>query len=109
MAEARREAERIRSAEFKRDLMNDREDLRRDLAEIDSEAADLRASGEDPEKLKAEIRRSLREAEAIDIAREAREALDDANPDKIIAELRSEEEQMVRMQARLDQLDRARN
>ena len=109
MAEARRELERIRNGDLKRELINDREDLRRDLAEVVAEAAELRANGEDPEKLKAEIEKALRAAEKIDIDKEIRQALEEANPDKIIAELRKDEEQMKRMQARLDQLDRSRS
>lgn len=106
LAEMRREIDRNRSGFYKREHLEDREDLLRDLAEIDSEAAELRANGEDPEKMKAEIRESLREVEAIDIDKEVREALAEADPDKIIAELRSEEEQMARMLARLEQLGR---
>ncbi len=109
LAEMRREADRIRSGAYKRELMADRKDFRRDLAEVDSEAAELRAEGRDPEKMKAEIRESLREAEATDIDKEAREELAELNPDTIIAELRSDEEQMIRMQARLDKLDHAGN
>lgn len=109
LAEAQREVERIRSGAHKRELMDNLEDLRRDLAEIDLEAAELRASGQDPEKLKAEIIESLREAQAVDIDKEVREALAELNPDKIVAEIRTEEAQMVRLRARLDQLDRAGN
>jgi beta-lactamase regulating signal transducer with metallopeptidase domain len=106
LAELQREADRARSGELRREFMRDREDLRRDLAEIDLEADELRAEGEDPEKMKAEILKDLREAEAVDIDREIREAIEAADPRKVEAELRTEEEQMARMLARLDQLDR---
>ena len=106
LAELRREADRARSGELRREHMRDIEDLRRDLAEIDSEAAELRGEGEDPEKRKAEILRDLREAEAVDIDKEIREAIEAADPNKVVAELRTEEQQMARMLARLDQLDR---
>jgi chromosome segregation ATPase len=106
LAELRREADRARSGELRRELTRDREDLRRDLAEIDSEAAELRARGEDPEKRKAEILKELREAEATDIDKEILEAIEAADPRKVEAELRTDEEQMARMLARLDQLDR---
>ena len=79
--------------------------MRRDLAEIDSEAAEIRADGEDPEKRKAEILRDIREAQATDIDREIREAIEEADPRKREAELRAEEQQMARMLARLDQLE----
>ena len=106
LAELRREADRARSGTLKRELLRDLEDLRRDLAEVEAEADELRANGEDPEKMKAEIRESLREVEALDIDKEVREALAEADPNKVIAELRAEEEQMARMLARLDQLGR---
>ena len=83
----------------------DIEDMKRDLAEIDSEAAEMRANGEDPAGRRAEILRDLREAEATDIAAEERETLEDSDPAKITAELRTEEQQMARMLSRLDQLD----
>lgn len=101
-----REAARARSGELRRELIRDREDLRRDLAEIDSRAEELRAEGEDPQKRKAEILTDLLEAETVDIDREIREAIETADPNKIVAELRTEEQQMARMLARLNQLDR---
>jgi hypothetical protein len=90
---------------MKRDYQRDIEDMRRDLAEIDSEAAEMRAAGEDPAKRKAEIERDLREAQSVDIDKEIREAIEDSDPAKITAELRSAEQQMKRMLARLDQLE----
>lgn len=106
LAEAQLEADRARSGELRREFMRDREDLRRDLAEVDTEAAELRAGGEDPEKRKAEIRRDLRELEARDIDKEVREAIQDNDPAKIMAELYAEEHQMARMLRMLDRLDR---
>jgi bla regulator protein blaR1 len=105
LARAQRETDRIRSGAYARELLNEREDLRRDLAEIDAEAAELRANGEDPERMRAELRQSLREAEARDVDREVREALAEADPTRIAAELRAEEAQMERLLARLGQLD----
>jgi beta-lactamase regulating signal transducer with metallopeptidase domain len=106
LAEAKREADRARSGELRREHLRDIEDMRRDLAEVDSEASEMRAGGEDPARRKAEILRDLHEAQAEDIAREEREAIMEDNPAKRIADLRSEEQQMTRMLARLDQLDR---
>ncbi len=106
LAELQREAHRARSGELQREYVQDLEALRRDLAEIDLEADQLRAEGEDPEKRKAEILNDLREAEAVDIDEEVRETIEAADPRKVEAELRRDEEQMARMLARLDQLDR---
>ena len=105
LAEAKREADRARSGELKREHLRDIEDMRRDLADIDAEAAEMRAEGEDPEKRKAEILRDIRDAEASDVDREIREAIEEADPRKREAELRAEEQQMARMLARLDQLE----
>ena len=106
LAERRGEADRARAGELRREHLRDIADLRRDLAEVNSRTAELRAEGEDPEKRKAEILRDLREAEATDIAREEREAIEESDPAKVVVQLRAEEQQMARMLARLDQLDR---
>ena len=106
LAEAQHELDRLRNGDFKRELAQDREDLRRDLAEVDSEAAELRAHGEDPAKRKAEMLAALHELEAINIDKQVSEALEEANPAKIAAELSSAEQQMTRLLARLDQLNR---
>ena len=109
LAEVRRDLDNIRSGAFKRELLENREDLRRDLAELDSIAGELRANGEDPEKRRTEIREALREAESVDIDKQIRQALAEANPEKIAAELRNAEAQMTRIKAKLDQLDRGQN
>lgn len=105
LAEAQRDLERARSGLMKADYLRDLQDMRRDLADIDSEAAEMRAAGEDPAKRKAEIERDLKEAQSIDIDKEIAEAMRDANPAKIKGELESAEQQMTRMLARLNQLD----
>ena len=106
LAEAQQELDKIRSGAFKAELLRDREDLKRDLAEIDSEAAEIRANGEDPAKRKAEMLADLRELDSTNIDKQVSEALEEANPAKIAAELQSAEQQMTRILARLDQLDR---
>ena len=105
-AEAKRDADRARNGELRREHMRDIEQMRRDLAELDSRAAELRAEGEDPAKEKAELLRDLREAEAEDIAAEEREAIEEADPARRTAEIRTEEQQMQRLLARLDRLER---
>jgi len=105
LAEARRDADRARSGELRRERMRDIEDMRRDLVELDSRAAELRANGEDPAVRRAEILRDLREAETTDVAAEEREAIEEADPARRLAELRAEEEQMERLLSRLRRLD----
>lgn len=104
LAEAEREAERARSGELRREHLRNIEDMRRDLAELGSRAAELRAEGEDPARREAELLRDLREAETRDVAAEEREAIEEADPNRRMAELRAEEQQMERLLARLDQL-----
>ena len=106
IAEAKREADRARSGELRREHLRDIEDMRRELAEVDSRAAELRSEGEDPAAEKAEILRDLHEAEATDIAAEEREAIEEDNPAARQAEIRAEEQQMERLLARLDRLER---
>ena len=106
IAEAKREAGRARSGEIRREHLKEIEDMRRELTEIDSQAAQMRAEGEDPEKRKAEILRDLREAQAEDIAAEEREAIEEDNPAARMAEIRAEEQQMQRLLAKLNRLDR---
>ena len=106
LAEAQQELEKIRSGAFRAELLRDRDDLKADLARIDSEAAEIRAGGEDPARLKAQILRDLKEIDAVNIEKQVSEALEDANPAKIAAELQNADAQMSRLLARLDQLDR---
>ena len=106
LAEAKSEADRARSGELRREHAQEIAEMKRDLAEIDTRAAELRADGEDPAARKAEILRDLREAEAEDIAAEEREAIEEDNPAQRKAEIQSEQQQMERMLARLNQLDR---
>lgn len=105
LAEAQRQLDRARNGELRRELIRDRDDLRRDLAEIDTKEAELRAAGEDPEKRRAEVRESLREYEEAAIDNRVRETIEDSDPAKIEAALLTEEQQMARMLATLDELD----
>ena len=106
LADIKEQTDKIRSGEMRRELVEARQEMRKALAELDSQAAALRASGQDPAKLRAELQKDLREAEATDIDGEIARALAEANPQKIQAELQSAEQQLVRIRARLDQLDR---
>jgi len=106
LAEAKREADRARSGELRREHEQEIADMKRDLAEIDARAAELRADGEDPAARKAEILRDLQEAQAEDVAAEEREAIEEDNPAQRVAEIQSEEQQMARILARLNQVER---
>ena len=106
LAEAKREADRARSGELRREHSRDIEDMRRELAEVDSRAAELRSEGEDPSAEKAEILRDLHEAQATDIAAEEREAIEEDDPARREAEIRSDEQQMERLLEKLNRIDR---
>lgn len=106
MAQARREAARFSNGEFRREMAEARVAMRQALAELDAQAAVIRATGQNPEKLKAEIRASLREVEAMDIDKIVREAMESVNPDKIAAELGEAQASLSRVRSRLDAADR---
>ncbi len=106
MANARREMEKFRNGEFQREMAKARVEIRQALAEIDSNAAAIRAAGQNPEALKAQVRDSLREVETMDIDKTVRESLASINPDKIAASLREAQASLAQIDAKLDQLDR---
>lgn len=125
IAEAREELARTRidRAEIERDVREaladvkiDREELRRDLAEarieidqamreIDSNADNIRRSGQDPERIKAQVRASLRAVEAIDVEAITRQAMASVNPAAIAASLAAAEASIARAHAEMDRLE----
>ena len=106
LAKVRRESARFSNGEFQREMAEAREDMQRALASIDQQAAILRATGQDPEKLKADIRRSLSEVEHMDIDKIVRESLASLDPEKIRREVEDAAKSIDDIQAKLDQLDR---
>ncbi|MES2146350.1 MAG: hypothetical protein V4491_00710, partial [Pseudomonadota bacterium] len=106
MAQAKRETEKFRNGEFRREMESARTDMQQAIAEIDGDASDLRANGVDPEKLKAEIRRSMSTMENMDIDKVVREALASIDPDKIRAEVMNAAKSLDDINLKLDQLDR---
>jgi beta-lactamase regulating signal transducer with metallopeptidase domain len=106
LAQARRDTERFRNGDFQREMAEAREGMQKALADIDQQAAVLRATGQDPERIKAEIRASLSEVEKMDIDKIVRESLASVDPDKIRREVESAARSLDEIQAKLDQLDR---
>lgn len=106
MAQARREVEKFRNGEFKREMAKARVEIRQALAEIDGNAAVIRSAGQDPEKLKEQVRASLAEVEKMDIDKMVRESLASIDPDRMNAQLAEAKASLARIEARLDQLDR---
>ncbi len=106
MANASREVEKFRNGDFQREMANARVEIRQALAELDHNAPAIRAAGQDPEALKAQVRASLREVEKMDIDKMVRESLASINPDKIAADLSQARASLAQVEARLDRLDR---
>ena len=105
LAQAHRESEKFRTGEYKRETASAREDMRRAIAEIDNDAADLRASGQNPDQLKADIRQAMRTIEQTDVDRIVRDSLASVNPDKIRDEVTNAAKSLDDIDAKLDQLD----
>jgi len=105
LAQARHESERFRNGEFQREMAEAREGMKQAMASIEQQAAILRATGQDPEKLKADIRRSLSEVEKMDIDKIVRESLASVDPDKIRRSVESAAQSLDEIDAKLDRLD----
>ncbi|MEO7564663.1 MAG: M56 family metallopeptidase [Sphingomicrobium sp.] len=103
---ARKEAEKFKNGEYKREMANARVEIKQALAELDAQSAIIRASGQDPEKLKAEVRGALREIETMDIDKVVRESLAAIDPDAIRAQVMSAAKSLDDVDAKLDRLDR---
>lgn len=105
LAEARREIESGRE-EHRRGIAEARIEIARALAEVDANAAHIRAAGQDPAQIKEQVRASLRRVEQMDIDKVVREAMASVDPERINAEMRKAQASLERVQSRLDQLDR---
>lgn len=106
MAQAQRELDKFKNGDFQRDMAAARIDMVEAIAEIDSEAADLRANGQNPEKLKADIRRSMSEMEPVNVEKMVRESLASVDPEKIRADVINASKSLDEIEAKLNQLDR---
>lgn len=100
IAEAKAELE---SSDLEEELAEARRDLAETMRDIDSNAAELRRAGQDPEAIKAQVRASLRGLDARAIKRHALAGIDEHT---IKASIRGAEVAIVRMEAELDRLDR---
>jgi hypothetical protein len=123
LAQAQAELQRINHEEIQRDVREamedariDREELRRDLAEakaevdhamreIDSHAAEIRRSGQDPEQIKATVRASLKAVEAIDIEAITRQAMASVDPKVIENALATAEAGLAKAEAEIDRIE----
>lgn len=79
---------RINQEELRRELASARAEVDEAMREIDSHAADIRRSGQDPEQIKATVRASLKAVESIDvqaITRQAMASVDEAQIERALA------------------------
>ncbi|QDP18951.1 M56 family metallopeptidase [Sphingomonas xanthus] len=114
-AEIRREM-REAMAEMKSDHAGHRREMARAKAEIadaireiDSEAAELRRAGLDPEQLKATIRASLAAVDTMEIDRNIRKAMSKVDERAIAASIAAAEKSMAAAKAELDRLEKSDN
>ena len=106
LAQVRRESERFSNGEFKREMAEAMANMKQALASIDQQAAVLRATGQDPAKMKADIRRSLSQVEQMDIDKVVRESMASLDPEKIRRDVEGAAKSLDEVEARLDQLDK---
>jgi bla regulator protein BlaR1 len=100
MAEAR--ADR---SDLQRDLAEARAEVASAMAEIDAHAAEIRRAGQDPERIKATVRTSLKAVENIDIEKIKRDALASVDRAQIEASVAAAEKAIEQAESELDQLD----
>jgi bla regulator protein blaR1 len=91
--------------EMQRDLAEARADVARAMAEIDAHAIDIRRAGQDPERIKATVRSSLKAVENIDIERITRNALASVDTVQIEASVATAERAIEKAQEELDRID----
>jgi bla regulator protein BlaR1 len=100
------EEARVERDDIRQDLANAQAGIAQAMKEIDAHAADIRRSGQDPERLKATIRASLKSVESIDVEAVKRQALasiDSAQIEESVAaaeaSIRAADEQLDRIEA----------
>ena len=96
---------RIDREELRRDLAEARVEIEQAMREIDNNAIYIRRSGEDPEKLKATIRASLKSVEAIDVEEIMRKAMKGVDHAAIEASVAGAEAGIVKAQAEIERLE----
>jgi bla regulator protein BlaR1 len=106
--EAMEEA-KANQADLRRELAKARAEIEKAARDIDANAADIRRSGQDPEQIKAQIRASLKAAEAIDIEAITRVALSSVDQRQIeatvAASMAAAEASIAKAQADIERLE----
>ena len=106
MATLERTREMFRSGDFQRQMADARKSMESALAQIDAQSAMLRAAGQDPEKVKREMRKSLEEMRRTDPAKIARESMLSVDPAKLSSEILNASKSIDEIEAKLNRLER---
>lgn len=93
-------------AEMRHDLEEARRDVNKAMREIDRSAPEIRRAGQDPERIKATVRASLKAVEAIDIDAITRNALASVDPQLIERSIAAAEAGIAQAQAEIDAAER---
>jgi hypothetical protein len=91
--------------ELRRDLAEARQEIERAVREIDRNAVHIRRSGQDPERIKASIRESLRSVESIDIDQIRRQALASVDHRAIEASVAEAQRSIAKAQEEVEQIE----
>jgi hypothetical protein len=75
------------------------------MREIDAHSAELRRAGQDPERIKASVRASLKSVESIDVEAITRQALAAVDHRAIAASMAAAEASIAKAQAEIEQLE----
>lgn len=106
MASMAKSRQQFENGDFKRQMADARESIRKAMAELDSNAKLLRATGQDPERMKADMRRSLKEVEEMNVNETVRKSLEGLNPEKVRVSIMDAAKSIERIEAKLNQLRR---
>jgi len=96
---------RVDHEEMARELASAKVEIANAMREIDANAADLRRAGQNPEAIKAQIRASLAQVQAIDVDKIRRQAMASVDPDKIAASVAQAQAQVEKAQAEIDRIE----
>jgi beta-lactamase regulating signal transducer with metallopeptidase domain len=99
------EGARMNREQALRETANARREVAMAMREIDAHKAELRRAGQDPEKIKATVRASLKAVEAIDIDAITRQAMESVNPAQIEAALAAAKSGMEKAESELNRLE----
>ena len=105
MADLERTRAMFQNGDFQRQMVDAREGVQKALAEMDEQAKILRATGQDPEKLKRDLRKTLDELQQTNIDKTVRESLQSIDPEKLRTDIMNGAKELDRIEAKLNQLE----